>query len=778
MKTPRGLTALLALGVELGAAAAGAESFLVTGARVADGTGAPLREASVRVEGDRIAAVGKLAPKKGEKVVDGRGLVLAPGFIDIHNHSEEELLTQPLAETQVSQGITTVVQGPDGGSAWPIGDYLRKLAATPPAVNVMTMVGHATVRELVMGEDYKRVATPEETAKMAALVEQGMREGAVGLSSGLEYEVGSYSGTEELVELSAAAARHGGFYMSHVRDEADRTFEAFREAIAIGELAKIPVQISHIKMGVVGMWNRAPEAVALFEQARDRGLDVLADCYPYEAWHSNMEVLVPNKRYDDPGSVAEALADVGGAARITITECKAHPDYAGKTMEEIAKAEGITPVELYIRMIPEGGAGIIGHSMTEKDVETFYKRPWVMVGSDGGIDSSHPRGAGTFPRVLGRYVRELHWLTLPEAVRKMTSLPAKRLRLSDRGMIRPGAKADLVLFDPATVADRSTFAKPKELSVGIGMVWVNGETVWADGKTAGARPGRVLLAEGVEMPHTAAAGSLLIVGGGPIPDAILERFVALAGGPGKARIASVPMASSDPEAGVEIVKTFQKLGAQAERIALDRAAASTEEAAKKFDGLTGIWFGGGDQSRLTAAIGGTPVEKAIRARYLAGAAVGGTSAGAAVMSTPMITGDEKKPGGSRPPKDAKDSSSAFMTIARENIVTTAGFDLLPGAIVDQHFVRRRRHNRLISLVLENPDKVGVGLDESTALEVGPDGLWKVLGDSVAVVYDARKAKITPAGREPLGAAGMRMHVLPAGSVFHLASGEAELPATP
>ncbi|HEY7574822.1 MAG TPA: amidohydrolase family protein, partial [Thermoanaerobaculia bacterium] len=548
------------------AAAARGDSFLITGARVADGTGGSLKEASVRVEGDRIAAVGKLSPKKGERVVDGRGLVLAPGFIDIHNHSEEELLTQPLAETQVSQGITTVVQGPDGGSAWPIGDYLHKLAATPAAVNVMTMVGHATLRELVLGKDYKRASTPEETAKMAALVEQGMREGAVGLSSGLEYDVGSYSETEELVEMSAAAARHGGFYMSHVRDEADKTFEAFREAIAIGELAKIPVQISHIKMGVVGVWNRAPEAAALFEQARDRGLDVTADCYPYEAWHSNMEVIVPNKRYDDPESVEEAIRDLGGASRITITDCEKHPDYNGRTMEEIATSQGITPVELYIRMIPEGGAGIIGHSMIARDVETFYKRPWVMVGSDGGIDSSHPRGAGTFPKVLGRYVRELHWLTLPEAIRKMTSLPAKRLKLSDRGVIRPGAKADLVLFDPATVADRSTFEKPKELSVGIRMVWVNGESVWADGKTAGARPGRVLVANGAEMPQTAAAGNLLIVGGGPIPDAILERFVTLAGGPGKARIASVPMASSDPEAGVSIVQTFEKLGASAERI--------------------------------------------------------------------------------------------------------------------------------------------------------------------------------------------------------------------
>jgi N-acyl-D-amino-acid deacylase len=755
----------------------GADSFVITGARVADGAGKPLAKASVRVEGDRITAVGALKPKKGERVVDGRGLVLAPGFIDIHNHSADELLTMPLAETQVSQGITTVVEGPDGGSAWPIAEYLDKLRAAPPAVNVMTMAGHATIRELVMGDDYRRAATEEEIARMAALVEQAMREGAAGLSSGLEYDVGSYSATEELVAMSRAVAPYGGFYMTHTRDEADRTFEAFQEAIEIGEKGGLPVEISHIKMGVVGMWGRAPEAVALFESARKRGVDVTADCYPYEAWHSNMEVIVPNKKYDDPPSVEEALADLGGAARITITDCEAHPEYNGKTMEAIARSEGITPVELYIRMVKEGGAGIIGHSMIEKDVRAFYTQPWVMVGSDGGIDAAHPRGAGTFPRVLGLYVREKKWLTLPEAIRKMTSLPATRLKLSDRGVIREGMKADLVLFDPKTVIDRSTFEKPRELSVGIQTVWVNGEAVWENGKAPGARPGRVLAAAGSVSASASGSGNLLIVGGGPIPDSVVARFVELAGGAGKARIVVYPMASEDPEAGFEITKKFNALGASAQRIVVDRDAA-TDEAARKLDGVTGIWFGGGDQSRLTAALKGTPVEKAIRERYAAGAVVGGTSAGAAVMSTPMITGDEKRPGGSRPPQDANGSSSAFMTIERDNIVTREGFDLLPGAIVDQHFVRRRRHNRLISLVLEHPELVGVGIDESAALEVGPDGKWKVLGESVAVVYDARKARVTAAGKRPLGAADIRMQVLPAGSIFDPPSGQAELPASP
>ena len=467
-------------------------SFLIAGARVADGTGGPIALKNVRVTGDRITEVGALEPKPGERVVKGDGLVLAPGFIDVHNHSTEGLEAEPLAATQVSQGITTLVLGPDGSSPWPIGAYLKARKDAPPAVNVMTMVGHETVRSLVMGEDFRRKATPAEIAKMVVLVDQGMREGALGLSSGLEYDVGSYASTAEVVELCKAAARHGGFYMTHVRDEADRTFEAFVEAVEIASSAGLPLQISHIKLATTGVWDQTARAVSLFDRARKSGQDITADCYPYEAWHSNMEVLVPNKQYDDPKSVDEALRVVGGPARITITASEAHPSYAGRNLEEIARSEGITPVALYSKIVKDGGADIIGHSMKEEDVVAFYRQPWVMVASDGGIANDHPRGAGTYPRVLGRFVREKRLFPLEEAVRKMTSLPAKRVGLKDRGTIAPGMKADLVLFDPATVIDRSTFEEPRKLSEGIAMVFVNGEVVWAEGKSAGATPGRVL----------------------------------------------------------------------------------------------------------------------------------------------------------------------------------------------------------------------------------------------------------------------------------------------
>jgi cyanophycinase len=271
-----------------------------------------------------------------------------------------------------------------------------------------------------------------------------------------------------------------------------------------------------------------------------------------------------------------------------------------------------------------------------------------------------------------------------------------------------------------------------------------------------------------------AKGSLLIVGGGPVPDEILDRFVALAGGRGRARIVIFPMASSSADAGVELAGDFKQRGAEAERAVLTHEQADSEDAARRVEGATGIWFGGGDQVLLTKALSHTRVEAAIRRRYAEGAVVGGTSAGAAVMSTPMITGDEKHPGGSRPP--AKDSGDAWMTIARENVVTAEGFALLPGAIVDQHFLRRRRHNRLISLVLENPSLVGVGIDESTALEVEPGGRWRVLGESAAFVVDARQARVTAGGAKTLGAAGVKLSILPGGSTFEPASGKATLPA--
>jgi N-acyl-D-amino-acid deacylase len=470
---------------------------VIINARIADGTGTPLRKGSVRISGDRITQVGDFRPAKDEQVIDAKGLVLAPGFIDIHNHSTAGLESDPLAETQIAQGITSLVVGADGDSPWPIAPWLKTREANPASVNVAVMAGHATIREQILGKDFKRVSTPAEIEKMAQLVDQGMRESAIGLSSGLEYEVGSYSGTDEVVAMSAAAAKHGGFYMTHIRDEADKSFEALNEEIAIGERAHIPIEHSHIKLGTVGVWGRAPEYIQVIEAARKRGVDFLADCYPYDAWHSNLKVLVPDKQYENPQSVAKALADVGGGSHVTIVEFKPNPSYEGHTIDDLARINNITPVDMFIRVVRESDAantepGIIGQSMTESDIKDFYRQSWVMVASDGGIGSRHPRGAGTFPRVLGVYVREKHWLTLSEAIRKMTSLPAQRLNWKDRGILREGAFADLVLFNPETVIDRATFSDPFALPIGVEKVFVNGTIVWSSNKATGARPGRVL----------------------------------------------------------------------------------------------------------------------------------------------------------------------------------------------------------------------------------------------------------------------------------------------
>lgn len=467
--------------------------IFIEGASVLDGLGSPAKLVQVRVRGGRIAAVGadlKAAP--GETVVSARGLVLAPGFIDLHNHSDRGLGEDPSAVSQVSQGITTALFGMDGGSAFPVADWVAKRRSTPAALNILTMVGHATVRTRVMGSDYKRKATPAEIDRMSTLVDQAMREGAIGISTGLEYEVGSYSSTEEVIALAKAAARHGGIYMSHIRDEADLSFEAIDEAIRIAREARIPVHISHIKLGTVSVWGKARQAVERLARARAEGLDITADCYPYDAWSSTITVLIPNKKYDDPASVKKGLDDVGGPQNVLVTNCREHRNYEFKNLAEIAQMTGKSAVDVFIEIVKTGGASVVGRTMKEEDIRVFYEQPWILVASDGGIAMRHPRSSGSFPKVLGQYVREKHWLELPEAVRKMTSAPAARIGLKDRGVIRPGAIADLVLLDPKQVRDQSTFQEPAKLSTGIEYVVVAGRLVWRKGESTGERSGAVL----------------------------------------------------------------------------------------------------------------------------------------------------------------------------------------------------------------------------------------------------------------------------------------------
>ena len=482
----------IAVAANLMPALTSTQTWTIRGAQVADGTGGALRRVDVRFTGDTIVEVGAITPRPEDRVVDATGLVLAPGVIDAHNHSTDGLDADPDAFSQIAQGITTLVVGQDGSSPFPLTDYLAKRRTSPSTVNVAVLVGHATLRRQVMGEDFRRSATVPEIARLEALVDQEMRSGAIGLSSGLEYKVGSYASTEEVVAMARVAAKHGGFYISHIRDEADKSMDAIREAIAIGEKAKIPVQITHLKLGTVGVWGKAAEVVAMIEAARKRGVDVTADVYPYLAWSSNLKVLVPDKQWTNPASVKEALDDVGGGRNVQITRLPKFPHYVGKRLDEAAKLEGLSEVDMYIKIVQDDDAGVIGHTMIAEDMQTFLRQPWAMVASDGGINTSHPRGAGTFPRVLGRFVRDEKWLSLPDAIKKMTSMPAARFKIKDRGTIAVGMKADLMLFDPATIIDRSTFEQPRLRPRGMYRVFVNGRPVWTGDSPENERPGVVL----------------------------------------------------------------------------------------------------------------------------------------------------------------------------------------------------------------------------------------------------------------------------------------------
>lgn len=479
--------------------------IVITNASVLDGTGADARNVNVRIEGDSIAAVDVSPPPEGYEVIDGSGFTLAPGFIDPHSHGDDDLFTHRDALAAVSQGITTIVVGQDGGSPYPLADFFTKVESTPAAINVASYAGHGTLRSKVMGDDFRRAATDEEIEKMRQLLIEEMNAGALGLASGLEYDPGIYSKTSEVVTLAREAASWGGRYISHIRSEDRHFWEAIDEILAIGREAHIPVQISHAKLAMQSLWGQGDHLLEMLDAARRDGVEVNADIYPYTYWQSTLTVLFPARDFHDRKEAELAVTEVTTPEGMLIPVFKPEPSYAGKTLAEIAKIRGTDPAQTLMDLIREAEAmrqsgeeeveSVIATSMNEADVEKLMKWDHMSISTDGSLDGSHPRGFGTYPRVLGRYVRERHVLTLPEAIRKMTSLPAAQMRFSDRGRIAPGFKADLVLFDPATVIDRATPEKPHELSEGIDQVFVNGVLVYSDGKTSGAFPGRGLKRE-------------------------------------------------------------------------------------------------------------------------------------------------------------------------------------------------------------------------------------------------------------------------------------------
>lgn len=489
------LVILSATGARPAAAQQSGPSLLIRGGEVLDGTGTPARRLDVRVAGDSIIEIASgLVRRPGERVIEAAGLMVASGFIDVHSHADRGIEEMPGAETQLRQGITTAVVGQDGGSALPVADFFGRMERVGPGINFATGVGHGTVRSVVMGEDFKRAATPGEIEVMRALVDRAMRDGAVGLSSGLEYDPGFYAEPEELAALAEVVQRYGGFYSSHVRDEENLAFDAWRETIEVGRKTGIPVHISHIKLAVQPVWGQAAEGLRILEEAVREGVRVTADWYPYTYWQSSIYVLIPERDFDNRRMWEEGLAEIGGAGNVLITRFRPDSTYVGRTLAEIAQMRGEDAVTTVVEIVRAAGPeiGIIGTSMAEHDLESFAAHPQVVISSDGALKGPHPRGYGAFPRVLGRYVREKGALSLPEAVAKMTGRSAALVGLPDRGRLAVGKKADIVVFDPATIVDQGTKTDPDRPPVGVRYVIVNGEVALADGKPTEVRAGRAL----------------------------------------------------------------------------------------------------------------------------------------------------------------------------------------------------------------------------------------------------------------------------------------------
>jgi N-acyl-D-amino-acid deacylase len=521
----------------------------IEGALVVDGTGSAGSRADVGIRGETIAAIGDLARESAGRVLNAAGRVLAPGFIDMHSHSDWRLWGNRRAESKIRQGVTTEVVGNCGFSPAPtseafledmrrfalyvptgmdfswrsVGEYLRAFDRGGIALNVVHLVGHGTLRVAAMGFA-RRPPTASELTAMQRMLGDAMEEGAWGLSTGLIYAPGSYAATEEIVEVAKAAVRQRGFYASHIRGEGATLLDAVREAIRVGREADLPVQISHVKASGRPNWGKVGDALALVDAARAEGLDVMGDVYPYTASSTSLRTLLPDwvleggveamlQRIEDPAvrgrirkeveAPGTGVVDRMGWDNVMIAWCPPRKDAEGRRIAEVAAARKLDPLDAVFELLRDarGAASMIMFQLDEADLRRALVHPHVMIGSDGSALAAtgemsagkpHPRSYGTFPRVLGEYVREQRLLSLPEAVHKMTGLPARRLGLRDRGQVRVGARADLVVFDARRIADRATYEDPHRYAAGVEHVVVNGSLVIKDGEHTGSLPGRVL----------------------------------------------------------------------------------------------------------------------------------------------------------------------------------------------------------------------------------------------------------------------------------------------
>ena len=527
--------------------AAPAFDLVIRGGTVLDGTGAPAFAADVAVKGDAIAAVGEIAASQATRAVDARGLHLSPGFIDMHSHSDGSILVYPGAESRARQGITTEITGNCGSSAAPlagvaaedarrsyaedgleanwtdVASFFTRLERTRFAVNQAMLVGQGTLRKGIVGAD-DREARPEELDRMVRVLEEALEQGALGLSTGLEYTPGRYTPTAEIVALSRVVARRGGFYASHIRNEERQLLEAVDEAIRIGRLAGVRVQVSHVKASGRGNWGKQVASLALIESGRRDGVEVLGDAYAYTAYSTGLTVTFPNWALDGGrdailkrlrGPERERIrrevddyvrhGDPGDYDLIVIASVRTEGNrrFVGKNLALVGAEWKVDPSEALLRIVDEEETSVsyVGHGMSPENVERVLRHPLVMIGSDGYamaptgralLARPHPRSYGCYPRVLGYYCRERQIFSLETAVRKMTSMPADQAGLPDRGRIARGKKADLVAFDAATVRDGATFEEPQKYPEGIAHVLVNGAFVVENGAATGARPGRVL----------------------------------------------------------------------------------------------------------------------------------------------------------------------------------------------------------------------------------------------------------------------------------------------
>ncbi|MFQ6069680.1 MAG: amidohydrolase family protein [Candidatus Aminicenantales bacterium] len=497
--------------------------LVIRGGIIVDGSGNPWFKADIAIKDRLIRRIGRIADARAKRTIGAQGLIVSPGFIDIHTHCDRGILRVPTVDNYIHQGVTTVIGGNCGGHPFPLKDFFQKLRKKGISPNFGCLVGHNTIRREVMGYKMEQ-PTAEEMARMKSLVEEEMKAGGLGFSTGLSYLPGIYSTTEELVELASAAARYGGIYATHLRDQGQHITEAIEEAIEIGEKNNMPVQISHIKLAHDAVWHEKWRITEAVEKARERGVEVTIDQYPYTATSSGFTSSLPSWAFEGgKEKFLERLKDrktyekikayvikrrltsfrgIDKTETIYIARCSRAAEYEGKNLKEILISRGLEPsvdnaADLIIEIEKEGGASGVFFQMDERDVEELMRLPYNMHASDGSVQVlnrgvPHPRNYGTFPRVLGLYVRQKKVISLQDAVRKMTSLPAQTLRLERRGILREGMYADITIFNPQTVRDMATYKKPHQYNQGIEYVIVNGVIVLDKGLHTGKLPGMIL----------------------------------------------------------------------------------------------------------------------------------------------------------------------------------------------------------------------------------------------------------------------------------------------